>query len=249
VSPLCNSQYRSDLAGETALVYLGRGYKSDLTQRACIFLTGAGGHALTVQGSTFRHLPQELADMGITVISVDCGNNAGTSSAYAWGNDIAASRIETARTATLPALGLKNDKMVLLGGSGGFCNACQYARQFPARVAALAGHVGLVGLDALHDANLGGYAAAIETQYGGLAAYDAAVPTHDPTAYGAAVLQVGAYPIKGWWSSDDALILPSTVTAFKAAVPKTEHVDIGAQGHSVPVAYDDDTADFILANL
>lgn len=243
-----STSYSIAAGPEGSVLFRPRGYVGDGTQRAAIFLTGGGGTAVTTLASPFRKLPQYLAGLGVPVLSIDCGNNAGTAAGYAWGNDIAATRIELARTTTLTLAGLKNDKVALIGGSGGFCNALQYARQFPARVGGVAGIVGLVDLDGFRDSNIGGFQAAIDTQYGGNAAFEAAVPTHSPLAY-AATIQAASYPVKGWWSSNDTSVLPATVDAFCAAAPRVTRVNVGATDHAIPSTYDADIADFVIASL
>ena len=111
-----------------------------------------------------------------------------------------------------------------------------------ASVAAIALITPVVDVDDIHDNNRNGYAAEIEARYGGLAAFDAALPTHNPVAFAG---QLAGIPIKVWISSNDPVVIPATVDAF-AAGSGAAVASLGAVGHTAGALDGADVASFLL---
>lgn len=147
-----------------------------------------------------------------------------------WGNSTIRTRISSARTLLNTRFGATTDKVLLSGSSMGGLNVLSWAIQNPTLVKAIALATPAVNLDYMHDNNVGGYAAEIDTAYGGLAAYNAAVAAHDPYQNTATLSGI---PMKLWYSTDDPFIDPSHVTTFASAVGAST-VNMGAVGHTLP---------------
>lgn len=163
-----------------------------------------------------------IADAGLPAASADLGGPTN------WGNDAAVAAIDQLWALMQARWGVPADKVLLMAGSMGNLAAFNYLRANPAKVAAIASLLPAVDLAYFHDSNPEGNAdpAEIEAAYGGLAAYQAALPTHSPFIHRAA-----GVPIRIWSSSTDPLIPPATVNTFATAVGASK-ADLGAVGHS-----------------
>lgn len=162
-----------------------------------------------------------------------------------WGNDGAILSLRQGLDWFRETYGLDARDVYLVGGSMGFLACSNFAHWVnggfeidfggivpppDVEVKALAGIIPAVNLDAIHDANRSGYAAEIEGAYGGLAAYDAALPTHDPALY-AASFAAHNVPTALWYSTNDTSVLPSEVLAYASAAGAETH-SMGTIGHS-----------------
>lgn len=163
-----------------------------------------------------------IADVGLPAASADLGGSTN------WGNDAAVQAIDQLWTIMQQRWGVAADKLLLLAGSMGNFAAFNYLRANPTKVAAIASLLPAVDLAYFHDSNPEGNAdpAEIEAAYGGLAAYQAALPTHSPKVHKAS----GA-PARLWYSTSDPLALPATALQFASDIG-AETVSLGATGHS-----------------
>lgn len=124
-----------------------------------------------------------------------------------------------------PVFGTRTDKVALFGESMGCLNALGWAWRNPSKVAAIVLRAPVVALDAFHDRNSGTFGAIIESAYGGLSAYNAALPTHDPMQNLDLIRPFG-HRIQLWAGTDDEFIPPAEVQAFAELV--------GAEYNQVP---------------
>lgn len=127
--------------------------------------------------------------------------------------------------ASSPPFRTSNTKVALLGESMGCLNALGWAWRNPGKVAAIVLRAPVVALDAFHDRNSALFGSIIETAYGGLAAYNAALPTHDPMQ-NLDLIRTFGHKIQLWAGTNDELIPPSEVQAFAELV--------GAEYHEIP---------------
>lgn len=122
-----------------------------------------------------------------------------------------------------PPFDTREDKVCVIGDGTGALDALNWAWRHQDKVLCIILRSPAVALDAYHDRNAGGQAAAMETAYGGLAAFNAALPTHDP------MLNLGKISMFGdriqcWVGSNDSLIPEEEVENFAALVGAEVHV-------------------------
>jgi pimeloyl-ACP methyl ester carboxylesterase len=188
------------------------------------------GDADTIQRSA------DLADAGFHQIAGDLSQ---TATQGTFGNSTSATRVGQLRAYLQGTLGAAAGPVDLRSGSGGFAAAVRYAKANPANVRTIIGMNPLVDLRDLHDNNRGGFAAEVETAFGGAAGYAADVASGNASEPGT-LGPLAAIPILLFYARDDPYIPVATVTAFRAAVlaagGSCEIESMGAVGHTAPVA-------------
>lgn len=209
-------------------------FATDGTRRGLIVCHGRGVLAEAGIGGapiwTGVGLPNVTPDMGSTIH---------------WGNDASINRVTSAK-GFLVAKGAKSDKALIVAISMGALSALSWARQNLSSVAAIALITPVVSLPDVHDNNLNGWAAEIESAYGGAAAYTAALPTHNPAQFAA---QLAGIPIRAYYSTDDPTARATPVASFVAAVGSSaQAVPIGAFGHTTGTWDFAPAAAFLAAN-
>ncbi|KRB73085.1 hypothetical protein ASE01_20125 [Nocardioides sp. Root190] len=119
-------------------------------------------------------------------------------------------------------------KIFIVAGSMGNLGGLGYVLAHPEKVRAYAGLIPALDLASLN--TMPPIPSEIAVAYG--APYNDATmgPTHSPVRYAAALDP--DVPIRLWTASNDTICLPSTATAFVAARPQTERVDLGPLGHT-----------------
>jgi len=188
-----------------------------------------------------------LADSGCVVVVADLG---GTNT---WGIDTVVhqttGRIASLRTWAAGAPYFADvSRTCLIGDSMGGMNAILYHRLIPANVKCTVLRCPVVAADALHDRDAG-FATLINTAYGSLANWDAAVPTKDPShANQTAVIATFASKVRAFYSTNDTTVLPADVTSFAAATGVSIR-PMGAVGHSPTSVHARQQADFIWSKL
>lgn len=146
-----------------------------------------------------------IAGEGFVVAQGDLGQ---TVSQGTFGNDTVISRVGSLKAAVQAAsspVQARAGKVALLGASGGGTAALNYAIANPGNVACIFLTTPLVALRRARDENWGGYAAEIETAYGGAAGFNAAVATRDPSEPGRQAALAGI-PILISYSVNDSVI-------------------------------------------
>jgi hypothetical protein len=150
--------------------------------------------------------------------------------AQTFGNPASVSAVDDARAYLVSRFGCDPTRFLLAGASAGTLTALSWLLANPSGgCLAVAVTVPALDLQDLHDNR--GYGAQIETAYGGLAAYQAALPTHSPVVF-ASSLPAGI-PIRLWTSSNDPVVIPASADSFVANAPNVSRVDLGPVGHDV----------------
>lgn len=185
-----------------------------------IYCHGSGGTATNMlTNAVERALIEKLAQR-YAVIAADLALQA-------WGSATGVDRVGEARQCLIDRWNVTGP-MYLLCGSMGNLNGLGYLRQHPEHIRAAACLIPALDLASLN--TMPPIPAEIAVAYG--APYNDVTmgPTHSPVRY-AATLDPDV-PIRLWTASNDTICLPSTATAFVAARPQTERVDLGPLGHT-----------------
>jgi pimeloyl-ACP methyl ester carboxylesterase len=166
-----------------------------------------------------------------------------------WGNDASQTKVGDAKARLqAAAVGAASGKVGLLGISAGALTALNWARANPTLVAAIALICPVVDLAYEHDQNVGGFAAEIETAYGGAAGYASAVATHDPMQNTAS--HASGPPIRMWRTTDDTVAVTARQDAFASAVgSKLVTTSLGTGGHTGANIDATQVVSFFQANL
>lgn len=161
-------------------------------------------------------------------LAIDAG---GTST---WGRDdvvAAGGAIDDAVAWAATNHGTRTDRVALYGTSMGAANVLGWAWRNPAKVHAIVCTIPMLGLASLHDRDVLGFAAIIEAAFGGLAAYEAAVPTHDPLANLDLIAPFGDR-IHLWYSPTDLITPGNEVDEFVAGTGALA-TNVGDDGHTL----------------
>ena len=222
-------------AAESSVLITKCSYRLDSTAMGVLSFPSHGNTASQALANPYTNLVLEaLAEQGYPVLSVDAGGGV------AWGNDTAIARVTDAKTYLQGTCGAKSGKVLVYAFSMGALTALNWARSNLSSVAAMAFACPGVDLADLHDNR--GFGTEINTAYGGSAAYTAALPTHNPVQFASSL----TVPCKVWSASDDATVVPSTVTAFKNAYGGSiAQVDLGAVGHTPVTVPPQDVVSFL----
>lgn len=86
----------------------------------------------------------------------------------------------------------------------------------------------MISIKDIHDNNKGGYAAEIETAFGGAAAYAAAADAHDGLTRAA---ELQGFPMQVHYCDNDPIIDPTLVLQF-CSLSGAEAVNMGSHGHT-----------------
>lgn len=133
-----------------------------------------------------------------------------------WGNSTFRTNASQLKTNAQTAL-FASGKVHLLGASAGGLGALNWAKNNPTLVQSIVLLIPVLDVQYVHTNNIGGYAAAISTAYGG-----APVDADNPADYAA---NLSGIPISLYYSTDDPYTPLSTNQAFIAAT--------GAEGYSM----------------
>lgn len=219
ISYLVPYDYHGDVP---AVIYQG-GLGSDDTQiLSHLDSTGAGGVAC-----------EAAARAGLPVVG--CRLGGGT-----LGNDTGVGDTAVSRNFSDAVLGADSSEgPFLMGLSGGFLNACNYAKLlitvFGAPVRGIIGLIFAHDLEWVHSRTNAGNEAAIDAAYGDHAGYLAAIPDYSPMVYGPTVFGGADVPMLLCRASDDAFGANAEQSAFveamEAVTEVTEHVFTG--GHTI----------------
>jgi S-formylglutathione hydrolase FrmB len=171
---------------------------------------GSGPDANMAYGNA-RRRTQLVADAGITGVCSDFGGP------FTWGNSLAMETMTDAYNWLQSQPGVKPGKVLIAGGSMGGLNALAWTAANPDKVAAVSTYIPVLNPSQIHDRNLGGYAASIDSAYGD--SWDTATlrATRDPL-YMAGQGKYAGIPIRIHYGLQDTLCLPENPPAFKQAV-------------------------------
>lgn len=183
----------------------------------------------------------QIGAANLTAFGSDLGGPA------TWGNDAMIAAIDDQIAWGAATYGTRTDKVALYMGSHG-ATALNWIWRNPSKLAAGALTIPAVSLQGLHDRDPAGLGirSSIEAAYGGLAGYQAALATHDPShPNNTALLAPLAERLRLWYSSNDNVIAPAEVTAFAAATG-IKAISVGAQGHSLGPTANQDVLDWLI---
>lgn len=200
-----------------------------------IFCHGSGRTYEDVVGTNSMPVTQALLDQGFLVASSQQhGNN--------WGNDNSVAALE-AMWDVIDA-GYTVEGVVLWGDSmGGLSSQRVVAGDLLPNIIGWFGTAAVCDLAEMHDR---AFETAIDSAYGGHAAYVAALPTVNPIQISAALFDVPMRFRAG--TADSTVPKVSHSDAQAARVPDGVSVSAGAVGHSDPALYDpDDIVTFVLS--
>ncbi len=191
-----------------------------------LILLHGSGNPQQFTDSASQHASAQLAaafaSAGIPTIAGEFGGQT-------WGNDTVMSRIDTAWGVLQSAYpSMRVDKVCLLGVSMGAAAVARYSQTYPSKVAAVIGLIPLWDLVALYEANILGKQTEIGTAWGVTA--PAALPSAADVAANAAL--AAGIPTLAGYSTADAVVAPSWVTDYVAAVGGTAVVTDTVYGHA-----------------
>lgn len=189
-------------------------------RRGLVFCHGSGALSGDVLVSS-RVLLGELAS-NATVHVGDLGGQT-------WGNDTVITRIQQAIDLLTGTYGCT--KIALVGASMGGLNALNYIVRYSNQLQCAALLIPATDIVSLRsNSYLTTRWTEIDSIYG--APPSANYTGHNPIDFVNSI--PSDFHMKIWWSTDDPLVYPSTVTAFLTARPQTESMSMGAVSHSVP---------------
>jgi hypothetical protein len=192
--------------------------------RGVIYLHGANNDGTACRdynNAGELHLVNAIAEF-FPVLSIDAAGPT------AFGNSAAVTDVGSAVTYAQGTLGWKSGTVLLVGGSMGFITAMNYTKANPTKVGCVVGVIPGIDLNDVVTNNRGGFAAAVNTAYGGTYSEVTNGPTSNPVNYAASITT----PIRLFNASDDALAVPSTVAAFTAGCASATATSVGALGHT-----------------
>lgn len=211
-------------------------WRRDGTRRAALWFRG-GASSTYMTDAVAGSFLQMFAERGIGILSIQNGTIP------QFGNATALANIDKAWTLLKGTFGAKTDKVILIGGSRGFCDADNWMRANLSSVACCVGMWPGTDMNDLHDNNRGGATALIETAYTNLAGWNAAKATKDPVTNAASV---AAVPGKIYYATDDNVCLPATAAAYAAAAGANWSLSsLGAVGHVASYPDWDDIVSFV----
>lgn len=189
--------------------------------QAALWCHGDGGTASAASLSMLAFFKGIAKD--VTLMSADLGGLS------TFGNDAGTAAVEDAFD-YLVASWHAVEPIILVGASMGAATALNFAKRYPARVAAVACIIPATDIDYLHANASAPVPADIDSAYAGgwsQATYGA---DHNPITFAASL--DADLPIKLWYAPDDAFIPTAMPLAFQAARPQTEVEVLPAGGHT-----------------
>ena len=152
-----------------------------------------------------------LARAGFVVICMDLGGSA------LWSNDTQLAAVDAALAWAAANFGADTSKVSWVGDSRFAMLALLWSWLHPTRIGAVCIRIPVVAFGLLHDQNRAGLAAEIEAAYLGLAGYQAALPSRDPS-HPTNVTKIITFKdrVRAWYSLNDPIVLPSDVTSWQA---------------------------------
>lgn len=178
---------------------------------------------------TWVRLYQALSERFVVSVS-DCGGSV------PWGNAQTVDAIGKLRSQLINDWGAYNGKIGIVGISMGGLAMFNYAKANPSLVAFCVGIVPAISLASIKSNYPASYGPEIDTAYGGTYSDGTQGPTYSPYVYR------NSFPnIKTgiWYSTNDAICLPTVTQTFGASIPNAEmHQIEGAPQHqdAVPPA-------------
>lgn len=210
--------------GERTITVGGIRSLRDQEPRSMAFIHGSGETATSVMATQAERdliYGASLACHRATMVVGDLGYQT-------WINNTFMARMDS-QYAYMQSKGA-DPKIGLICASMGSGNGLGWALRNPDKVAFVAAMIPLLDL-ALIMSTFPALATEINAAYGGT--YNDAVdgPTHSPIKFATALDP--DLPITLFTASNDSVVAPSTATAFVAARPQTQRINIGALDHTM----------------
>lgn len=222
------------VADENCLVSVPKFWRGDGTRRGMIDLRGGStGNWLTDVGWA-TYIAEQLE---VPCMTADWGSPTGPG---LYGNDTLLSHVDAGWDLLKTTYGCRIDKLLITAWSRGFADASNWARANPTKIAAIVTSAPVINADQIHDDDIAGQKAIIESAYGGLAGWDAAEPTRNPWRFAE---QLAHVPQKIWYSTDDPICLPAWTIDW-ATRSGAELISNGPIGHTTALAGGDALAFF-----
>lgn len=160
---------------ENIIAYLPR-YADVRGRVPMVYCHGAGGIVRTVDNYNFDH--RWILGIVNSLQTICLYPDLHTQMAA--GTDPAIQAVTDAINWSAAKFGTRTDKVIICGGSMGGCTGLNWMWRNPDKVFCSALTIPLLNLQLLVADNLFGFGDLIIAEYGGLAAYNAALPTHAP---------------------------------------------------------------------
>lgn len=207
---------------EKQLILRPRTYDPAATPHPCVFCWGHGNNAtILANGVYWNGIGRAPADINDKpVISGDFGGDH-------WGRDDGITKFDALLT-YYSTRGCDVSLIDLILISMGAPLGLNWAKANPTKVRKIVGVNPVIDIDDIHDNNRNSYAADIESAYTNLAGWNAAKATHSPAEYPASFIGM---TMDLFYSTNDAIVIASTVTDFASASGATAH-SLGAVNHS-----------------
>lgn len=192
-----------------------------------ILAHGGIGDAWSFNGEAELRIPRACAAVGLTCLSADLGGN------FTFNNPAFYDALEDVIAHGSTTWGLRADKVLLAGISMGAGGVLRWGWANPTKVVGVVTGLAPVDLIGIHDGNLVGMAAHIETAYGGLVGWTAAKASVDPLTNAKKCAPFAATTTM-FYGTEDTLCRPEPAAKF-AATAGCAGVPL-AQGHTVPAS-------------
>lgn len=197
----------------------------------------------------FRELVERIVMYKIPTIATDLGGGS------TWGNETLVSRLNTTITYFNAITGARTDRVILLGVSMGAASVLNWIRNWANtgagsgndfanrnKVAAVVLLAPSVDLQDIVNNNRGGLGGAVSGAYSGYTGgWATQAPTANPANYASGYASV---PIRIWYSTNDSICVPATITAFATGSGATL-TSLGAIGHSASTLDAQQLADWV----
>lgn len=201
-------------AGEYATTILPKYPAATGTRAGVMWCHGNTGLSYGVLAAEYAAIMAALSDAGHPILSGDWGG--GTN----WGNDTSLTRLTTGRAYLQSTLGAAAGRVVLIGASMGAVTAMAWAAANPTLVHAIVGLIPVCDVTDVMTNNRGGLAADVNGAYGGAWSEATHGATHNPATIATAG-GLDAVPMRHYYGTTDAIVIPSTVTTLAAAASAT----------------------------
>lgn len=214
--------YSATLSTDRALLWSPKGYRRDNTKRGVVILRGAASGATDPNTGFLTGASQtDLARIALAITSLDLPmispqmGVSGSASQDNFTNSTALNIVTDAVTYLTGTMGAKTDKVLMVAHSMGAGQAMAYARANPSKVSAMIVLQPLSDIQDVVSNDRGGFAASINVRFSGGYSDATYGSVSNPALFGASLAGI---PIQFWYSTDDTIVIPSTVTALMSLI-------------------------------
>jgi pimeloyl-ACP methyl ester carboxylesterase len=190
------------------------------------FVHGAGSTAIYCIDALGKqgNLTSLIVGDGYTASADDNGGTA------TWGNAASLTALDANVTALLARSNVRTGKVALVSASMGGVISLNYALANPTKISCIVSVIPVINPDDIKTNNRSGYAASINTAYGGTYVEATQGATKNPYTY-RANSAIADIPMLLIYGATDTLCLPAYTEAFAAAAPSKRTLVQLASGH------------------